>query len=53
MSCDGLIEFEESYFDRLIEKFIGKYKDEWNSFVYDEYSNNMPEPDIDDVEERN
>ena len=37
MGGDELIEFEERNYDNLIEKFIEKYRDKWETFVYEEY----------------
>ena len=43
MSSDGLIRFEESNWEDLVEKFIEKYRVDWEQFIMDEYSN-QPEP---------
>ena len=48
MSSDHLIEFEESNFEDLIDKFLQKYNDKWAEFVMEEYANSMPEPDLND-----
>jgi len=50
MSDDRFVEFEESNFDTLVDKFIRKYQDKWDDFVYDEYQNSFREPD--DMEDR-
>ena len=43
VSSDAMIEFEESKFDELIDKFIAKYKEEWEAFVYEQYENHVAE----------
>jgi len=43
-----MIEFEEHNWDWLCEKFITKYRDKWDTFVYEEYEKSLqdpPEPD--------
>jgi hypothetical protein len=53
MGGDELIEFEESNWDWLIEKFIEKYSDKWANFVQEEYGKNTPEPlDYDPTDNR-
>ena len=43
---DRMIEFEESNWDWLIDKFleIKEIRDKWEDFIYDEFNNNIPEP---------
>ena len=52
MSNDKLVEFEESGFDWLIDKFLEEKEvaDLWAEFVYNEYVNSTKEPD--DMEDR-
>lgn len=52
MSSDGLIQFIESNFDDLMDKFIEKYWQEWEDFTYDEYEGSQQEPNFDDDIER-
>lgn len=49
MSSDALIRYEENNYDDLLEKFIiqPEIVDLWQAFVWEEYENAMPEPDID------
>lgn len=37
MGGDELIVFEEGNYDTLIDKFVKKHRDLWESFVEDEY----------------
>jgi len=53
MSHDHFIRFEESNFDDLVDKFIKKYQDLWDEFVFDEYANSGQEPDFDHEEAHN
>ena len=43
---DKLIDFEAENFTELAEKFIGlkSIRDKWADFVYEEYTNSIPEP---------
>lgn len=43
MSSDGMIEFEETRFDDLIDGFIKKHREEWEAFVYQEYQDYIEE----------
>jgi hypothetical protein len=43
MGSDELIDFESDNWDWLAEKFIGKYRNEWEDFIYKEYENSMPD----------
>ena len=40
---DRMIGFEEQNWDWLAEKFIEKYRDQWEQFIYDEFNNSMPD----------
>ena len=52
MGGDRLIEFEESNFDWLVNKFIETNQDQWDSFVYKEYEKRMADiADIDEMED--
>lgn len=50
MSSDAIIRYEENNYENLLEKFIKQPEivDLWQAFVWEEYENDMPEPDIDD-----
>lgn len=37
MGGDKLIEYEESNWDWLVDKFIKAKQDDWDNFVYEEY----------------
>jgi hypothetical protein len=53
MEGDELIDFEESNWYWLIEKFIKKYSDKWENFVQEEYERKMPEPlDYDPIDDK-
>lgn len=38
---DKMIEYEESHWQELAEKFIQKHYDDWCQFVADEFSQHM------------
>ena len=42
MSVDSLIQFEESHYEGLAEKFIEKNLKLWQDFVLEEYESSMP-----------
>lgn len=44
MCSDKMIMFEEDNWDLLAEKFIKKYQDKWEEFVYTEFMDNVEEP---------
>ena len=47
MSSDAFIRFEEGNWDELVEKFIDKYRDNWEEFIHNQYVDfieNAPEP---------
>lgn len=44
MSDDRFIEFQESNYEKLVEKFIEKHQKEFDDFVYDEYADSCHEP---------
>jgi len=37
MGGDEMLDFEESNYDDLLEKFKEKYLDKWEEFVYEQY----------------
>ncbi len=41
MGGDKLIEFEESNWDWLADKFIKIKQDDWDTFVYEEYEKSL------------
>ena len=45
MSHDRYIEFEEDNYDNLVDRFIAKYRDKWDEFVFEEYED-RPVPDF-------
>ena len=46
---DKMIDFENDYFDMLIDKFLEKkeIRPIWEDFVYEEYNKSLQEPDYD------
>ena len=38
MSSDGMLRFEESNYDDLVDKFIQRYRGKWEDFVMEEYT---------------
>ena len=55
MGHDAYIEFEESNYEDLVEKFIDANRSKWEEFVmyeYEAHTPDGPEPDYDTLEEK-